>query len=210
MQEMISFGVGSFFAPAVVSRNVLLLSPLSKAVHEFAFKHLTESGTRLAECLQYFAKPLDRIVQAISNLIISPTELVAYMRLNSRWWPLWKKILSPLFVAYKVVITVLDTLLLLSNGALQLFLPYQTIYSVVAGKEAVKEYFDHREAFFALAFSGFSRLNEPKDVPKPEWNVKHIISYYRIVDNPLKRLSWLNWNYTVGRFWLLGRSLMLH
>lgn len=216
MQDVISFSVGSFFVPAIVSRNVLLLSPLSKAVHEFAFAHLTEAGARRAECLQYFAKPIDRVIQGMGNLVISSLELTFVMItiLRTRG-ALWRKIvagiLSPLFVAVYIMIVVVDTLLLFTNGALQLLLPYQTIYSVVMGKKAIKKYFDNREGLLQSTMVNLSFLKEPNDIPKPKWNVKKIVEYYKMEGKPFEDSSnFFNIRFfNTGRFWLIGRSLLL-
>ena len=135
-------------APSWVNKNTLLMSPLSYTVHHFALQCLNENTANKVQLLHYFAKPIDRIIQAVVAPIFLELEgfvgiYVSYYKKEYLWVTL-NVVFSLFWIPAKLIYGLFQSTLLLTNGALQLVVPYQTVYAYNKGKEASREFYNHR------------------------------------------------------------------
>lgn len=142
--------MGGFMASVFSDSNVAIFSPCSFGVHALALTHLNFKA-KLIKGLLYFSKPIDRIIQSIVGPILS---LIGHLKPLSRISNYYseKKYPQMVFeiVVYSLVIPIfvinslLDSVGLLINGAIQVLLPYQTLYAVFKD-DASDEFLDLRD-----------------------------------------------------------------
>ena len=79
--------------------------------------------------------------------------------------------------------------LLVSNGIFQLFIPFQTVYAVVYGKESARQYFDYQ----AFIGKGAEFQPPPRAINRaPRYTMQQIVANYPIspeVDLVLTKIS---------------------
>lgn len=124
-----------------VDTDVLLMNPATNYIHSVAYKQ-SEKVACYIQCMLYFGKIIDRVIQAVCAPIFNVAAHLSKIRYKS-----YTRILitSPILIPLLIVKGLIESVGLLLNAALQAIVPYQTIYAVHRGKEGIKEYSDLRK-----------------------------------------------------------------
>ncbi len=168
------FSAVSILSPLVVDSEIKAFTPVTRAVHLLALRMLQEPEARLVQCLQYFAKPLDRMIQAVAAPVFSTYDMfdkhlmISSMFCGSTVAVISTAVFSPLLFSIGIIMGLLQSTLLLLNGAFQVVVPYQALYAVYKGKEAAREYFDIRARW---PENKFLTLQNPGVIEKPEESI---------------------------------------
>ncbi len=137
----------AFPAAKVMNENTQLFMPCTKFVHSCAINATSESKARLISVGHYFAKPIDRVIQAAVNPIFRVIEIGANIKHEFNrggtgyLWSATCLVCSPV----TLIFSGLESIIILANGILQVFVPYQAIYSICKGKEAAREFSNYRQ-----------------------------------------------------------------
>jgi len=150
--------------------SATLLSPCSHAVNRLALKADNEGGAGGVQLLQYFAKPVDSIVQAVAMIAFTFYDHfrdISYdIQSRNIGTVILKSLLTPINLPLKLFCASIGSVGFLLGGASQLVVPYQTIYSVVKGKRAAHFYFYENE-IWRSQFNPDSFRMKPITILKP-------------------------------------------
>lgn len=167
-------GIASIAAPFIVQDPVLMLSPCTQKVHAYAEMHFSGTKAHIFQMLHYFAKPIDRAIQAITAPIF---KIIAYFEyliyaFDEEQWLLGSLgiVCTPIAIPIALIWGLFESALLLGNGCIQLVLPFSTLYDCIKGKEAAREYFDFRDY-------QRSRIIEDE---KQMWIRKNIVRWHKL------------------------------
>lgn len=136
-------------APYFADSHATLFCPVTFSVHAMVQDNYY-SGIKavLAKSLIYFAKPIDRIIQAVVATVFCLIDHLSKIQdcynEQSYGWMAFRIVISPLTIPLFTIKSILDAVGLLLNGALQLVIPYQTIYAMCVS-DATEEFFELRK-----------------------------------------------------------------
>lgn len=126
-----------------------LLSPCSHSVNRLALNTEGAHTSRAVQLLQYFAKPIDSVIQAVAMIAFTSYDHfrdISYdIKASNTATVIVKSLLTPVSLPLKLFCASILSFGFLSGGAFQLLIPYQTIYSVLKGKQAAQFYFYENE-----------------------------------------------------------------
>jgi hypothetical protein len=149
--------------------STVLLSPCSYAVNRLALKTEGECASRGVQLLQYVAKPIDSVIQAIAMIIFTFYDHFRDISYDIKSCNIGtiiaKSLLTPINLPLKMLGASIMSVGFLSGGIFQLAIPYQTIYSVVKGKQAAHLYFYENESW-RLRFNDNSLRMKPMAILK--------------------------------------------
>lgn len=124
--------------------SATLLSPCTHAVNHWALKS-NEGASKGVQLLQYFARPIDSVIQAAAMLAFTFYDHfrdISYdIKSRNIGTVVGKSLLTPVTLSLKMLGAIAIATTFFFQGAIQLVIPYQTIYSVAKGKEAAQFYF---------------------------------------------------------------------
>lgn len=156
-----------------------LLTPCSHYTHQLALETEGAFASRGVQLLQYFAKPIDSVIQAVAMLAFTFYDHfrdISYdLKSRNIRTLIVKSLLTPINLPLKMLAASVMSLGFLSGGIFQLVIPYQTIYSVVKGKQAAHFYFYENKMWDSLFDDSSFRM-------KP---IKILKSFDIDDDNPL-------------------------
>jgi hypothetical protein len=133
---------GCLAVPSLCHSETALFTPFTNLVHSLALDVPNEFVAHGIQVLHYIAKPVDRIIQAIASPIFLLFAMYKFCKLNPTPMIIVGCVLfSPMIL----FLSVIQAIGLLLNAASQLICPFQTLYAVIKGKEAAREYFDYRQ-----------------------------------------------------------------
>jgi hypothetical protein len=121
------------------------LSPCSYAVHKTASTLKGNTTNAVASAFLYIAKPIDRIIQAVSLPIFTIVDHFRDIYHEKGTMKLLKIIATPLSLPLKLIMAAFISAIILVDGAIQTAVPYQTIHAVKNGKKANAQYFDYQK-----------------------------------------------------------------
>lgn len=132
--------------PYLIPEKVTFFTPLTNEVHWLASKTSNEFGARAIQALHYFAKPIDRLIQIVALPIFTLSETILLIK-RTRGLLSEKQYVSCILHIvgdfFKMIYSIVNSILLLANACSQLIFPIQTLYAIAKGKEAAREYFDY-------------------------------------------------------------------
>lgn len=197
MINKLCLGTAAAFASPLFSHDdVKSFCPLTDIIHQLALKSISETGAHLIQILHYFGKPLDRVIQAL----VSPVfRQISYFSAMKEFYANGNyglggtlTLLAPLAVLFNALRGLFDSAMLLANGAVNVVVPYQTIYAVVKGKEAAREYFDCRKSIV----SNIKKENNDIYIPL-HGHLEHILNVSK-VDKPKMSLEDIEKQYPIN------------
>lgn len=147
MQILAAFPPAAALAPAFLENSIMLFSPCTWTIHQLS---VASEGiqSHLVQGLHYLGKPIDRLIQAVVSVVFLTIEyffcIAAIAEQKQYFYFGVALVAAPFIVPLLLTAGVAQFTLLAANAALQIVLPFQTVYAVVKGKEACLEYFDYR------------------------------------------------------------------
>lgn len=196
------------------SVNTLLVSPLSKKVNEMAIDcYTTDNGARVIQCLQYFAKPIDCLIQAVVYPVFGLIETAyCFKKLSDEHEGITRTVLrvifivnSPLIAMGSLILSTCFSVNLIFQAAFQIIVPFKAIYHVYYGKEAARAFFDYQAHLYAHEndlmypiFKSVKRINDVSFVILPPQTLTPYNELYNNADFPADLLK---------GFWFVSHSL---
>lgn len=117
------------------------LSPCSYAVNDWTLKAATDKEAKQRQALQYFAKPVDAIIQALAMPILTVIDHFRDACRGSIAEKVVKWVFTPAALAVKIFISLFASAGYLFNGLIQLGIPYSMINGIMKGKQAAQRFF---------------------------------------------------------------------
>lgn len=121
--------------------STVAFSPISNKVNESAANAKSESRARVTHLLQYFAKPIDGIINAIAILVFAAIDHFRGLAVGSKKEITAKIALSVVTLPVKICLAVFATAGFLFNGLIEIALPWSTVVSLIQGKRAAHRFF---------------------------------------------------------------------
>ncbi len=176
--------------------SAILLSPCSHSVNRLVLETKSECASRGVQLLQYFAKPVDSVIQAVAMIIFTFNDhfrdIVYDIKNRHIGTVIVKSLFTPITLPLKLFCASISSAGFLLRGATQLVIPYQTLYSVVKGKRAAHLYFYENEIWRSQFDHDKFRMKpikilKPFDISdkNPFWNER--IKLLEVIDQPLRK-----------------------